>query len=150
MGYGYDLTTLAKAFVFIAILVGMVDCVTLFTVTIAEKIPYLPDEYHWTISYGFSCALGAWICWQGHFDLFSLSGLFDWWQYHWLGYLLTGCIIGGGSKRLFSYFRNIKAIPSPVIGNTYSNYGGLSSDFDSIPNDTTSSPTPNSDQKGEI
>lgn len=112
---GYDISAIGKAFIAIAFLVGMIEAVTLFTQTLAERIPYLPDNYHWTISYGFSCLLGAWICWQGHFDIFTMLG-FDWWQHYWLGYLGTGCIIGGGVKRLFIYLKTIGSIPGIVSG----------------------------------
>jgi hypothetical protein len=115
MEYGYDLGTIGRAFIAIAFLVGMIEAVTLFTQTLAEKIPLLPDQYHWTVSYGFSCALGAWICWQGHFDIFTMLGL-DWWQHHWLGYVGTGCIIGGGVKRLLVYLKTIGSIPGIVSG----------------------------------
>ena len=144
MGFGYDLSAIGKAFIAITFLVGMIECITLFTVTIAEKLPGIPDEYHWTVSYGFSCALASWICWQGHFDIFTLLGL-DWWQIHYLGYIGTGCIIGGGTKRLLLYFKTIKATPGMVSGNTYNSV--LDTDFESVPSATVD--TPESNQKGE-
>lgn len=141
-GYGYDLTTLAKAFIALAFLVGMIEVVTLASVALLEISPWPKrTSFHWTVSYGLSCVLGAWVCWQGHFDLFTLLG-FDWWQYHYLGYIGTGCIIGGGAKRLLMYFKYIRAIPGSVMGNTYT--GSLDSDFEATPN------LPESDQKGEM
>jgi len=152
MGYGYDLSAIGKAFIAIAFLVGMVECVTLFTQALCELFPWFPDEYHWTAAYGFSCALGAWICWQGHFDIFVLLG-FNWWQHHWLGYVGTGCIIGGGVKRLLLYLKTMRAFPSIVGGNSYSSYGGLDTDFESTPSTSatpeTTAPTLEENQKGE-
>jgi|GEM_PF-2528908 hypothetical protein len=151
MGYGYDLGAIGKAFVAIAFLVGMIEAVTLFTQTLAEKIPYLPDQYHWTVSYGFSCLLGAWICWQGHFDIFTLLG-FDWWQHQCLGYVGTGCIIGGGVKRLFIYLKTIGSIPGIVsgtaamLGLSSSVLNGDFTDTNTSNNDTTIQPDQN--QKG--
>lgn len=145
MGFGYGLDAIGKAFIAIAFLVGMIECLTLFTITIAEKLPGIPDSYHWTVSYGFSCALASWICWQGHFDLFTLLG-FDWWQYRWLGYTGTGCIIGGGTKRLMLYLKNVRALPGSLTGtSTYSSV--LDSSFESTPSET--SVTPESNQKGD-
>jgi hypothetical protein len=128
----------------------MIEAITLFTQTLAEKIPYLPDYYHWTISYGFSCILGAWICWQGHFDIFKMLG-FDWWQYHWLGYIGTGSIIGGGVKRLLIYLKTIGSIPGIVSG--MASMVGLGSNLDSDIAETpaTNSSTntqPDQNQKG--
>ncbi|MEA4925315.1 MAG: hypothetical protein VB084_08400 [Syntrophomonadaceae bacterium] len=151
MGFGYDLSAIAKAFIAIAFLVGMIEAVTLFTQTLAEKIPYLPDEYHWTVSYGFSCILGAWICWQGHFDIFTLLG-FEWWQHQCLGYIGTGCIIGGGVKRLFIYLKTIGSIPG-IISGTTAMFGLGSSTLDTDFTDTNTSNhntqlQPDQNQKG--
>jgi hypothetical protein len=151
MGYGYDLSAIGKAFIAIAFLVGMIEAVTLFTQTLAEKIPILPDDYHWTVSYGFSCVLGAWICWQGHFDIFAMLGL-DWWQHHWLGYVGTGCIIGGGVKRLFIYLKTIGSIPGIVSGTAAMLGLGSKiqdSDFNIAPDTNTATGPPESNQKGE-
>ena len=151
MGYGNDLSDIGKAFIAIAFLVGMIEAVTLFTQTLAEKIPYLPDDYHWTVSYGFSCVLGAWICWQGHFDIFTMLGL-DWWQYHWLGYIGTGCIIGGGVKRLFIYLKTIGSIPGIVSGTAAVLGLGSTQDSDSTETNTTANSSvnaqPDQNQKG--
>jgi len=151
MGYGNNLSDIGKAFIAIAFLVGMIEAVTLFTQTLAEKIPYLPDDYHWTVSYGFSCVLGAWICWQGHFDIFTMLGL-DWWKHHWLGYIGTGCIIGGGVKRLFIYLKTIGSIPGIVSGTAA--VLGLGSTQDSDPTETNTTANsganaqPDQNQKG--
>ena len=77
-------------------------------------IPYLPDQFELPIAYIILVGIASAVCWQGHFDLFKLLG-FDW-QYKELGWLLTGCIIAGGSSLLGKQFRMVGLIPGIISG----------------------------------
>ncbi len=112
--YG-TLSDIAIAFIAVALLAVMVDQLTRVLQAIMKWIPYLPDQFELPIAYIILVGIASAVCWQGHFDLFSYLK-FDWWQHRWLGWLLTGSIIAGGSSLLGKQFRVVGLIPSIISG----------------------------------
>jgi len=113
--YNYGLTDIALAFIAVALLAVMVDQLTQVLEAVMAWIPYLPDQFELPIAYIILVGIASAVCWQGHFDLFKLLG-FEWWQYPELGWVLTGCIIAGGSSLLGKQFRMVGLIPSVISG----------------------------------
>jgi hypothetical protein len=142
--YNYGLTDIALAFIAVALLAVMVDQLTRVLEAVMERVPYLPDQFELPIAYIILVGIASAVCWQGHFDLFKLLG-FDW-QYKELGWLLTGCIIAGGSSLLGKQFRMVGLIPGIISGvASMFGYGG-STDIGSA---TTATPVePEQNQKG--
>ena len=108
--YG-TLSNIAIAFIAVALLAVMVDQ---FTRVLHAILPF-PPKYETPLIYFILVSIASAVCWQGHFDLFTLLG-FEWWQYPELGWLLTGCIIAGGSSLLGKQFRMVGLIPGIISG----------------------------------
>ena len=139
--YG-TLSNIAMAFIAVALLAVMVDQFTRVLQAVMAWIPYLPDQFELPIAYIILVGIASAICWQGRFDLFTLLG-FDWWQYPELGWVLTGCIIAGGSSLLGKQFRMVGLIPGIISGvASMFGYGGGTTDI----GNTTMEPEQN--QKG--
>lgn len=142
--YTTSLSQIALAFIAVALLVVMVDQATRVLQAIMIKIPYLPDEFEMPIAYLILVTMASAICWLGHFDLFVLLG-FIWWKYSFLGWILTGAIIAGGSSLLGKQFKMIGLIPSAISGmaSTFG-WGGSTDDVEDVIS------TPESDQAGPL
>ena len=131
---GYGLDTIGYAFVAVALLVPMVDVLT--RVLKFLLAPITPDILEMPLVYVMLVSISSAICWQGHFDLLTLLG-FNWWQHPWLGWVITGAIIAGGTTLLKKQFNMMGLMPSI--------FGGVASMFGYSSNrgiDTTVSPTP--------
>lgn len=137
--YG-TLTDLTKAFIAVALIVVMVDVLTRVLEWIMKKIPYLPDAFEPPLAYSILTGLASGICWQGHFDLFTLLGFS--WRHTWEGYLATGAIMAGGSKLLMSQFKVVGLIPGIVSGvASMFGYSGYSSTIAEIQETVTTPPS---------
>lgn len=112
---------LGLAFIAICMLAVMVDRFVLAIEAQMKRINGIPDNLEPLIAYTIVCSLGSLICWQGHFDIFAMCG-FTWWQHPWLGWILTGMVIGGGTGMLGKMFRMAREIPS-IVTNGGSSYG---------------------------
>jgi hypothetical protein len=134
--YGYGLTEIALAFIAVALLAVMVDQITRVLQAIMKKIPFLPDEFELPIAYIILVSIASAVCWQGHFDLFKLLG-FDWVYHKELGWILTGCIISGGSSLLGKQFKMVNLIPGIISGGASMFGYGSSTDTDTTTDTTT-------------
>lgn len=114
------ITSIALAFIAVALLVVMVDQITKVIQGIMKSIPFLPDQFEWTFAYMILMGIASAVCWQGHFDLFTHLNFT--WCYKWEGYLLTGALIAGGSSLLVKQFRVMGLIPT-VVGGVTSMFG---------------------------
>lgn len=143
--YSTGLSQIALAFIALALLVVMVDQITRVLQYIMVKIPHLPNEFEMPIAYIILVLIASAICWQGHFDLFTLLG-FEW-RTQELGWLITGAIIAGGSTLLKKQFRMVGLIPGIISGmaSTFG-WGGYGTDVDT----STTTTEPEQDQSGPL
>lgn len=149
--YGYGLTAIALAFIAVALLAVMVDQITRVLEAIMKKIPFLPDQFELPIAYLILVGIASAVCWQGRFDLFMLLG-FKWTYHKELGWILTGCIIAGGSSLLGKQFKMVNLIPG-IISGTASMFGyGSSTDTTELTDTTTTTvqSAPESNQAGDL
>ena len=145
--YG-TLSNIAIAFIAVALLVVVVDRLTLFLQAVMEKIPFLPNSFEDYIAYILLVGIASAVCWQGRFDLFSSL---NWnWHYTWEGYLATGAMVACGSTLLCRQFKVLGLMPS-VISGISSMFGfGSSATTDLATDPTTVTPgQPESNQKGD-
>jgi hypothetical protein len=105
------LSSIALAFIAVALLAVMVDHLT----RVLQAILPFPSKFETPLIYIFLVTVASMICWQGRFDLFTLLG-FTWSSYPELGWVLTGCIIAGGSSLLGKQFHMVGLIPSIISG----------------------------------
>lgn len=105
---------LAKAFIALALIVVMVDLITRSLETIMKKIDSLPNQFEEPLAYLILTILSTIVCWQGHFDLFSLLGFT--WAYPCEGWLITGAVMAGGSSLVGKQFSMVGLIPNMISG----------------------------------
>ncbi len=131
------------AFIAIATLAIAVDGVLVALQCAMKRVPLLPDQLEHSIAYILLVSMGSFICWEGHFDLFTLLG-FQWRDQE-MGWVLTGAIIAGGSPLLKKQFKMIGLIPSAISGmaSTFG-LGGSTDDVEDVIS------TPESDQAGPL
>jgi hypothetical protein len=131
--YGMDigLREVFLGFIAVAVLAPMMDQLVRVLEGIMNKLPHFPDQFEKPVAYLMLVGISSWICWQGHFDMFTLFGL-RWWQHPEIGWILTGAMIGGGSSLLGKQFRMVGLMPtilggvSSMLGlGSYGNYAPL-------------------------
>ena len=85
-------------------------------------LAFLPGKSEDSVTYVLLVGLAGGLCWQGHFDIFTLLG-WHWWQNPWLGWLITGTFIAAGTSLLGKQMRMAGLMP-PIISGVV---GGMAS-----------------------
>lgn len=106
-------TTLAVAFIGVCILVVMIDQIMIFLQTLLAKIPALPDEFEWYISYAMVVFMSYIVVWRSHFSFFEYLN-FEF-NHDWEGYLLTAIMISGGSVFIKKQWDLMNYIPTGIF-----------------------------------
>lgn len=102
------------AVICLTILTVMVDKWAVWTQTIAEIIPWLPDKYHWTVGYTLVFMGSLFVCWRLQFNLFAAleqPGITKW-----DGMVFTALVMSGGSNFLATIYERSDKIPGVFRG----------------------------------
>lgn len=108
-----QMTSLAMAFVVIAIAALIIDVVTDRIQNLLKIIPIISEQLYNILSYIIVLMLSYYFCWQGNFDLFLCLNIS--FNCKWQGWLMTALIISGGSKTIIEKYNLISKIPSSIF-----------------------------------
>jgi len=101
-------------------LAPVVDRMVIF---LKQILAFLPGKSENCVTYVLLVGIAGMLCWQGHFDIFTLLG-WHWWQNPWLGWLSTGAFIAGGTSLLGKQMRMVGLLP-PILGGAMSSVGSM-------------------------
>ena len=101
-------------------LAPVVDRMVVF---LKQLLAFLPGKSENSVTYVLLVGIAAMLCWQGHFDIFTLLG-WHLWQNQWLGWLVTGGFIAGGTSLLGKQMRMASSMP-PILGGVMSNVASM-------------------------